>query len=205
MLMHILALDGILCIFQFTLHEFCCAFTIDMALSTELTAFAVMYLCCIEACSHDSDCSDEITSDVQCCNGHCTGKHSQCYSLVPILSLTFLAVGFVIICIIGCCSCYPFCPGFRQYRSHSMRTYIIEGRPLYQQLTSDPSTADMAEASSGFFYPQFVRFHHGYPMYQPIYGHPNPYPLRQPGDHWWHRATNVGQLTVPPMTGQLAE
>lgn len=77
--------------------------------------------------------------------------------------------------------------------------------PLYQQLTSDPSTADMAEASSGLFYPQFVRFHHGYPMHQPIYGHPNPYPLRQPGDHWWHRATNVGQLAMPPMTGQLAE
>lgn len=62
--MHILALDGILCISQFTLHELCCAFTIDMALSTKLAAFVVMFLCCIEACSYNSDCSDEITSDV---------------------------------------------------------------------------------------------------------------------------------------------
>ena len=87
---------------QFTLHEeFCCAFTINMALSTGLAAFAVMFLCCIEACSYNSDCLDKNTSDVQCCNGHCIDKFSPCYSLVPILSLIFLAVGVVIICIIG--------------------------------------------------------------------------------------------------------
>ena len=209
MLMRILVFDGILgsilCICQFTLHKFCGTFTINMVLSTELTLFAAMFMHCIEACSYNSDCLDEKPSDVQCCNGHCIDKHSQCYSLVPILSLVFLAVGVVIICIIGCCSCYPFCPGFRQYKSRrSMRTYIIEGQPIYQQVTLDSCTADMAEAPSSLFYPQFVRFQHGYPIHQPIHGHPNPYPLRQPGDHWWHRAINVGQHTMPPKTG-LAE
>ena len=172
--------------------------TINMALSTELAAFAVMFLCCIEACSYNSDCLDKNTSDVQCCNGHCIDKYSPCYSLVPILSLIFLAVGVVIICIIGCCSCYPFCPGFGRYRSNSMRTYIIEAPPVYQQVASDPSTADMAEASSTLFYPQFLRFQHD----QPISGQPNPYPPRQLGENWLHTrvTTYVGHHTMPAKT-----
>ena len=65
-------LDGILFIFQITLHEeFCCAFTvINMAHLTELAAFAVMFLCCIEACSYNSDCLDKNTSDVQKSRSH---------------------------------------------------------------------------------------------------------------------------------------
>lgn len=160
-----------------------------MALTIDLAAF--MFLSCIDACSYNSDCLDAKTTDFQCCDGQCIDKHSQCYSLVPIFSLTFLAVGVVIICIIGCCCCYPFCPGFRQYRSRSVRTYIIEGQPVYQQLTPDPSTKDVAEPSSSLFYPQFVRFQHGYHIHQPIHGHP--YPLWQPRDDRWHWATNVGQ------------
>ena len=196
--MYIITLDEILFIFQFTLHEFCqCEFTINMALSTEFAAFAVMLLCCIEACSYNSDCLHKNASDVQCCNGRCIDKHSRCYSLVAILSLTFLVVGVVIICIIGCCSCYLFCPGFRQYRSHSMRNYIIEAQPVYQQVASDPSTADKQEASTRLFYPQFIRFQPD----QHIHRQLNRYPLRQLGDIWWHRATNVGQHTLPPKTG----
>ena len=180
-------------IVHLSVHPACCAFTINMALSSELAAFAVMLMSCIEACSYSSDCLHENASDVQCCHGHCIDKHSRCYSLVAILSLAFLAVGVVIICIIGCCSCYPFCPGFRQYR----RSYIIEAQPVYQQVASDPSTADKAEASSRLFYPQFVRFQPD----QPIHGQLNRYPLRQLGDYWWNRATNVGQHTTPLKTG----
>ena len=69
--MCIIALGGILFIFHFTLHEeFCCAFTINMGLSTELAAFAVMFLCCLEACSYNSDCLDKNTSDVQKSRSH---------------------------------------------------------------------------------------------------------------------------------------
>lgn len=173
--------------------------TSSMALTIDLAAFSFMFLSCIDACSYNSDCLDEKTSDFQCCDGQCIDKHSQCYSLVPIFSLTFLAVGVVIICIIGCCCCYPFCPGFRQYRSRSVRTYIIEGQPVYQQLTPDPSAADVAEPSSSLFYPQFVRFQHGYHKHQPIHGHP--YPLRQPPDVGWHWSTNVGQQATPLYKG----
>ena len=80
----------------------------------------------------DSTLFVEHTSDFQCCNGQCIDKPSQCYSLVPILSLTFLAVGVVIVCIIGCCCRYPSCPGFRQYQSRSMCTYIIESQTVYR-------------------------------------------------------------------------
>lgn len=186
------------CPFQFTAHAFCCTITSSMALAIELAAFTVVFLSYIEACSYNSDCFNENTSDFQCCNGQCIDKHSHCYSIVPVLSLTFFAMGVVLICIIGCYCCYPFCPGFRQYRTRSMSTYIIEGQPVYQQFTSDPSAADMAEPSSGLFYPQFVRFQHGYPIHQP--NHDHPYPLRQPGDHGWHGATDMGQHAAPPYT-----
>lgn len=175
-----------------------------MTPSIELAVLIAVSLSCVEACSDNSDCLNGYadTYDFQCCNGQCIDKQSKCHSILPIVSAVFLSVGAVIVCTIACCCFYPFCPCFRRDRLRSTRTFIIEGEPLYQQFTSDPTAADMTEPPCRQFYPQFITpLQHGRPVQQQAIPD-HPYPLRQPEDHGWYAAIGVGQDAdaAPPYT-----
>ena len=174
-----------------------------MTPSIELAVLMIVSLSCIEACSYNSDCLNGYadTSDFQCCYGQCIDKQSACRSILPLVSTAFLSVGVVIICIIACCCCYPFCPCFKQYHPRTTRAFIMEGEPLYQHFTWDPTAIDMAEPSCRDFYPQFVSLQHGHPIQQQSI--PNhPYPLMQPDDQAWCAPTDVGldDDAAPPYT-----